>query len=293
MKRINRCIDLLEAGHPVYYTEAGPLSYEHGLAQASTWADFLVVDFERDPFDVIGLAAFMRGIVDGGPTPDGYRMTTVLATLPSNCRTRAEVEANAWQVRHVLSAGVHGVLHTHVRNADAARAFVECCRFPIHASGLEAGLKRGERGAGGHIKPAELWGVAPDEYTHRADPWPLNPRGELLLGVKLEDRYCLENAVTTAAVPGLAFAEWGPGDMGMSYGYPDAHDPPYPEPLERARHLVKAACDDAGLYFLSAWNDPEMDEQTRLKYLFDWGAMIISGASAQMKAAGIRMRPRV
>lgn len=292
MQRINRCIDLLEAGHPIYYTEAGPLSYEHGLEQAGSWADFLVVDFERDPFDVVGLAAFMRGLVDGGPTPDGYRMTTVLATLPSNARSRAEVEANAWQARHVLATGVHGILHTHVRSADAARAFVESCRFPMHEQGLAAGLGRGERGAGGHIQPAQLWGVSPQEYVDKADPWPLNPRGELLLGLKLEDRFCLEHAAETAAVPGIAFAEWGPGDMGMSFGYPDAHDPPYPEPLERARHTVKSACDDAAIYFLSAWNEPGMEVGARLDFLFDWGAMIISGASAEMKALGLQRRPR-
>lgn len=292
MKRINRCIDLLAAGHPIYYTEAGPLTYEQGRAQARTWADFLVVDFERDPFDVEGLAAFMRGIVDGGPTPDGYRMATVIATLPSNCRTRAEVEANAWQIRHVLSAGVHGILHTHAHQSDAARAFVESCRFPFHAQGLESGLGRGQRGSGGQVRPAELWGISPVEYTQRAEPWPLNSDGELLLGVKIEDRDCLEQAPATAAVPGLAFAEWGPGDMGMSYGYPDAHDPPYPKELEQARHRVKAACDEAGLYFLSAWNDSGMNDEQRLRLLFDWGAMVIAGASAEMKAVGLKLRPR-
>jgi len=89
------------------------------------------VDFEKDPFDVVGLNQFMQGIVDGGPTPDGYRMATVLATLPANAKTRNEVEANAWQVRHVLSAGIHGILHTHARQADAVQAFVEQVRWPF------------------------------------------------------------------------------------------------------------------------------------------------------------------
>ena len=91
--RINRCIDLLHQGHPIYYTEAGELSYDNGCRQARTWADFLIVDFEKDPFDVVGLCAFMRGLVGAGPTPDGYRMATVIATLPSNCKTRHEMEA--------------------------------------------------------------------------------------------------------------------------------------------------------------------------------------------------------
>ena len=54
-----------------------------------------------------------------------------------------------------------------------------------------------------------------------ADPWPLNPEGELLLGLKIEDRHCLPNVDAIAAIPGIGFAEWGPGDMGMSMGFPD------------------------------------------------------------------------
>ena len=112
-KRINRCIELLEQGEYLYYTGAGPLTYENGKKQAKTWADFLMVDYEHNPFDVVGLRAFMQGLVDGGPTNSGHRTPTVFATLPSNCRTVNEVRANAWQVRHVLSSGVHGILHTH------------------------------------------------------------------------------------------------------------------------------------------------------------------------------------
>ena len=83
-KRINCCTDLIEAGHPIYYTHAGELIYEHGRRQSQTWADFLIADFEHAPFDVVGLLAFMRGLADGGPTPDGYRMPTIIVTLPSN-----------------------------------------------------------------------------------------------------------------------------------------------------------------------------------------------------------------
>ena len=45
------------------------------------------------------------------------------------------------------------------------------------------------------------------EYLRRADPWPLNPDGELLLGLKIEDRHALPNADAIAATPGIYFAE--------------------------------------------------------------------------------------
>ena len=276
MPRVNRALDLLAHGATIYYTDAGELSYEAGRQQAATWADVLMVEFEHGPFDPVGLAAFMRGLVDGGPTPDGYRTPTIIATLPANCRTVPEVRANAWQARQVLGAGAHGILHP--RRADAVRAFVEECRYPF--SPPAAGLEEGQRGSGGQERAAAIWGVSLGEYLRLADPWPLNPDGELLLGVKIEDRHCLAVADAVAAVPGLAFAEWGPGDMGMSYNLPEAHDPPYPPELEAARHTVKAACDAHGLAFLSSWNDGGHSQAENVRYLLDWGARIIAADEA-------------
>jgi 4-hydroxy-2-oxoheptanedioate aldolase len=286
MPRVNRALDLLSHGATIYYTEAGELSYEAGRRQASTWADVLMVEFEHGPFDPVGLAAFMRGLVDGGPTPDGYRTPTVIATLPANCRTVAEVRANAWQARQVLAAGVHGILHTHARQPEAVRAFVEECRYPFAPSVDD--LDEGQRGSGGQERAAAIWGVSMSEYLRLADPWPLNPAGELLLGVKIEDRHCLAVADTLAAVPGLAFAEWGPGDMGMSFGYPEAHDPPYPPELDAARHAVKAACDAHGLAFLSSWNDARQSKEANLRYLREWGTRIIA-ADEQLATIGRRL----
>ena len=234
-KRLNRAIELLEAGQPAFPTSTGPLTYENGREMASTYADILLVDFEHGAFDVVGLHNFMRGLVDGGPTPSGHRIPCVVSTLPSNCRTREEVIANQWQIRQVLTAGVMGVLHTHARQASAVQAFVEGARYVWQTSGVGDGLGQGQRGGGGQRTPAEIWGLDPVEYMRLADPWPLNPEGELLLGLKIEDREGMANADQIAAVPGIAFAEWGPGDMGMSHGYADAHDPPYPADMDLAR----------------------------------------------------------
>ncbi len=291
-QRINRCIELLEAGENLYYTGTGELTYENGKKQAKTWADFLITDFEHYPFNTQGLREFMKGLVDGGPTNAGHRTPTVISTLPSNCRTVDEVRASAWQVRQVLSAGVHGILHTHARQADAVRAFIEECRYPFQKDGLDRGLVQGQRGAGGQGYPGEIWGVSGAEYTKLADPWPLNPNGELLIGLKLESRESVANADFITKVPGLAFAEWGPGDMGMSYGYEDAHDPPYPPEMEHARTTIKKACDDNGLFFLSSWNDPNNSREENVKFLQDWGARILSGGGEEAAQIGRKLSGR-
>ena len=50
---------------------------------------------------------------------------------------------------------------------------------------------------------AKIWGVSGTEYMQLADPWPLNPKGELLLSLKIEDKYALANAEKVAAIPGI------------------------------------------------------------------------------------------
>ena len=119
----------------------------------------------------------------------------------------------------------------------------------------------------GGTRPEEIgnapkyWGLSEAEYRRKADVWPLNPEGELMLGLKIENRRALGNAEASLAVPGLAFAEWGPGDMGMSFGHKDAHDPPYPPEMAAARARVKAACDRAGLAFLDLVRPDNVVEQ--------------------------------
>jgi 4-hydroxy-2-oxoheptanedioate aldolase len=279
MSRINRGIELLAAGQPIYCATVEELSYERGLEEAGTWADYLTVDLEHRPFAPAALHAFMRGLVDGGPTRSGHRTPAVIVTLPMDGADSAAVRANAWMIKQTLAAGAHGLLLCHAETPEAVRAFVEAARYPFQAA--VAGLDVGRRGSGGQELAARVWGLAPLEYLDRADAWPLNPDGELLLGLKLENRRALENAEASAAVPGLAFAEWGPGDMGMSLGHKDAHDPPYPSDMTAARARIKAACDRAGLVFL------EMVRPENVVAQLDAGVMI---GAATPEAADIGRR---
>jgi 4-hydroxy-2-oxoheptanedioate aldolase len=259
MARINRAVELLAAGQPIYCKTVEEPSYDRGIEQAETWADCLIVDLEHHPFAPAALLAFMRGLVDGGPTGSGHRTPAVIVTLPMDGTDEHAVRANAWSIKQTLAAGVHGLLLCHAETAGAARAFVEAARYPFHP--VAPGLGAGRRGSGGQKLAAEIWGLSPVAYLERADVWPLNPDGELMLGLKIENRRALENADASAAVPGLAFAEWGPGDMGMCFGHKDAHDPPYPPEMIAARARVKAACDQAGLAFLEMVRPDNVIEQ--------------------------------
>ena len=250
MSTVNRAVELLKRGQPIYYGGAGELSYEKGVEASGRWEDYLIVEMEHGLFDLPSLKAFMAGLVDGGPAPTGHLTPCIIVTLPTNGTSEAVMRANAWMVKQLLALGVHGLLLCHAETPGAVRAFVEAARYPFHTRVVGDGLEVGQRGSGGQGFAAGTWGLAVQDYVQKADVWPLNPEGELMLGLKIENQRALANVDESLAVPGIAFAEWGPGDMGMSFGYPDRHDPPYPPEMIAARTAVLKACKANGVAFL-------------------------------------------
>lgn len=93
MPRVNRAIELLEAGQPVYYDTVTKLSYEHGVEQAGTWADYLNIELEHHPFAPEALHAFMAGLIAGGPTRSGHRTPSAIVTLPIDAADEQSVRA--------------------------------------------------------------------------------------------------------------------------------------------------------------------------------------------------------
>lgn len=252
MPRVNRCVELFEQDQPVYYAPPGERSDAGGVRDAGTWADYIVYDIEHHPFDMNQLRAYMAGLIAGGPTRSGHRTPAVIVTLPFDGTSPDAVRANSWVIKQVLACGVHGLLMVHAESPEAVKAFVEHARYPFNTTGVGAGLDVGRRGGGGQADAAAVWGVPVREYLDIADPWPLNPRGELLLGLKIENKRALSNVELSLKVPGISFAEWGPGDMGMSLGFPDNHDEPYPPAMEDARSRVLAACTANDIKFLNS-----------------------------------------
>ena len=111
-------------------------------------------------------------------------------------------------------------------------------------------LGLGTRGRGSEATAAAVWGLSPEQYLLRCDPWPLDPTGELLLGVKLESPEGIAKCEEILAVPGLGFAELGPGDLGLALGYLTVPREPYPPEMKEARERVFAACRTNRVAFL-------------------------------------------
>jgi 4-hydroxy-2-oxoheptanedioate aldolase len=279
-KRINKAIELLEQGQPVYYTQIDGGGYEEGKALAQTWADYITYEMEHGPFSPARLREFMQGLVDGGPTKSGHRTPAVIVTLPVGGLDEYTMRANYWMVEQVLSTGAHGILLCHARSVEAVRFFVQAARYPTQTKAAGDGLGEGLRGNGSQGYPSKIWGISGDEYLDRADPWPLNPDGEILLGLKIEDRYALQNAELTTRVPGIGFAEWGPGDMHMSLGFKRMSRGDVPKVVQEARARVFNACKAAKIAFLNQVTEGG------IKATLDEGVMLIAGANAEIADEG-------
>ena len=140
--RINRAIELLAADQAIYYVghhTGHVLTHAQGREDSATWADYINVGMEHGAFDMTGLAAYLSGLVDGGPTRSGHRTPTVIVEAPVNGIDEAHVRYNAWQFRQILGRGAHGILLCQAETAGAARAFVESCRYPHHLEGRRPG----------------------------------------------------------------------------------------------------------------------------------------------------------
>jgi 4-hydroxy-2-oxoheptanedioate aldolase len=219
-RRLNKVIELWEDNQPIYYTgpDIGPGvdPYEQGKKMAKTWADAICYDMEHNPLDFTSLQAFMQGIADGGPTASGHRTPCVFVSTPIIGLNEAYMWANSWVFSQLLDTGIMGIHICHARDPKAIETYALMgCRYPFQdRPGVPKTAMQGLRGNSASYA-ANIWGVAGGTYQHIADLWPLNPKGELFFGVKIEDTYADRTVDQTLALPGIAMAEWGPGEHNL------------------------------------------------------------------------------
>jgi 4-hydroxy-2-oxoheptanedioate aldolase len=262
-KHVNRVIDMWLKNQPVYYAQVSGGGYEEGKKFAATKADYITYEMEHGPLDFKELREFMRGLLDAGPTRSGHKTPAVIVTLPIQ-GTADAVRANTWMIQQALAAGVHGILLCNAESPEAARLMIEASRYPF-APRVE-GLSQGFRGNGSQAYASRMWGVSAEEYMRIAEPWPLNPDGELLFGLKIENPRADANVETSVRVPGIAFAEWGPGDHGFYImGRPGTYTgggEASPN-MAAVRRRVLNATKAAGIKFLNACTESNVIDQLK------------------------------
>jgi 4-hydroxy-2-oxoheptanedioate aldolase len=122
-------------------------------------------------------------------------------------------------VKQVLDLGAFGIMYPAIETREQALAAVRAARYPPR-KGFAHPEPVGLRG-NGNMPAAWFWGISRPEYSRRADTWPVNPQGELLLLLQIETVEGVKNIDEIIKVPGIGVIFVGPNDLSVSLGVAD------------------------------------------------------------------------
>ena len=215
-KRINKMIELLEAGQP-YTTSAWKAS---GMRKGKSWPRIGTISSSTRwsmGFEPTCCVSSCRDswMADHKERPSDSDRDRHPAGAGADEQT---VKNNHWVIEQILSAGVHGMMLCHAR----MRRPSGCSWRPRDISssgpnlkGADKGLPEGLRGRQSGICLANLGHLrdgihrpgrsVADESQRRDHPVAEDGR-----------QYSLANIDADTKVPGVAWGEWGPGDQAMS-----------------------------------------------------------------------------
>ena len=154
---------------------------------------------------------------------------------------------NAAIVRQ-LNAGHSSVSMEAVESAQEVRDVIKAMRF------VSAGGTRPETGL---ENAAAYWGLTVDQYTQKADVWPINRNGELIISVIIESREGLAKAREIAAEPGVGQIFAGYGTLGGVFSGD-------PAGREAAVATILSACKEFKIPCgFPVFNSAEMEQRTK------------------------------
>ena len=220
--RLNNIIRVLESGGIPVTTFVSPPTVENAIALSQTTYDGIVFESEHHPYDITTLRDCLQYMLNRRQIVERNTLAsavTPLIRIPPNGG-----ELSQWCAKQVLDIGAYGVVWPHVSTADEAYNAVSACRYPRpkSAAASEPAGQRGDSPAAA----ARYWGLTPQEYYAKADTWPLNPSGEILVMIMCEDVQAIDNLPEILGVPGIGVVLIGEGDLSQNLGYPRQYEHP-------------------------------------------------------------------
>ena len=191
---------------------------------------------EHNPFDVQALQDALQYLLNRKQILSSGSLApavTPIVRVPAN-----GVEMNQSFAKQALDRGVYGVVWPHISDADQAYNAVASCRYarPKTADYYKPIGVRGD----GPTSSSRYWGLSQQEYYAKADVWPLNPNGEILVVVQCESVKGMNNLEDILKrVPGIGCVLIGEGDLSQELGFPRQYD--HPQVHEAMEHIV-ATC---------------------------------------------------
>ena len=246
-------VELLANGETVFGSFANVESGAAGaIDMARSQGDYIFFDMEHGALDMNEMRHYMQYLLDPAKILRRGRPGTNIAVwvrIPANGR-----EMNEWMIKNALDQGAHGIIAPHIETAEQALHLVRSMRYPqrVGSSDMEPEGLRGS-GPGNAVR---YWGVSGADYIAKADVWPLDPNGELLNMIQIENKIGIANVDEIAKVPGVSMLMAAPGDLGMAYGG-DANA------TEQAIQTVLRAATAAGLPCAITANADNVEQRIR------------------------------
>ncbi|TDV54257.1 HpcH/HpaI aldolase family protein [Actinophytocola oryzae] len=232
MARLNSVIGALETGQHAFASFVAP-DPAAALEFATTDYDGLVFEAEHKPWDVPALRDSLQYLLDRRRIFDATSVApsvTPLVRIPANGGEKSQ-----WHAKQALDLGAYGIVWPHISRVDEAYNAVAACRYPRlpDRPRFEPAGLRGDSPAAA----ARYWGVTNAEYYAKSDVWPLDPNGEILVALMIEDQLGIENLPDILdQVPGIGLVVVGEGDMSQELGVPRQYD--HPRMLECKRRIL-------------------------------------------------------
>jgi len=220
--RLNGIIKALESGNNALVCFQ-PGDTASAQAVATEKYDGVVFEMEHGAYDIKTLRDCLQymlnrqQIVASGTVAPAV---TPMVRIPPN-----GAEMNQWVAKQVLDQGVFGIVWPHISTVEEARNAVASCRYarPAGAPRYEPAGQRGDAPA----NAARFWGISQQDYYDRADVWPLDPKGEILVAIMCEDVVGLKNLPKILKeVPGIGAVIIGEGDLSQNLGFPRQYKHP-------------------------------------------------------------------
>jgi 4-hydroxy-2-oxoheptanedioate aldolase len=234
---LNPTIEKLAAGKPVFGAIISDLSMTSARTWARSGADYVWVDMEHSPLNMDAVNQFVAYANDKAYTArrgDTQPRISIVARFPPYGG------ADPWIVKQALDMGLMGVVFNTVNNKDEAIAAVRSMRYPPQRN--DPATQKGPVGMRGFAPGGALWnwGISGAEYQRRADVWPLNPNGDLLVSAMIETREAVKNIDEIASVPGIGVIEAAAGgDLSSELGIANQGNSPEVEAL---RQTILKSC---------------------------------------------------
>jgi 4-hydroxy-2-oxoheptanedioate aldolase len=220
--RLNKVIGALEAGKHAF-TSFSPPDVASAVAFSTAPYDGVVFEMEHNPWDSCVLRDCLQYMLNRAQIAGSGSIapaTTPMVRVPPNGNEMAQ-----WQAKQALDLGVYGVIFPHISSVEEAYNAVAACRYPRQKD-KPLYEPAGIRGDGpGHA--VRYWGLSQQEYYDRADVWPLNPKGEILTILMIEDTKGIASLDDILKnVPGVGCVLIGEGDLSQELGYPRQYTHP-------------------------------------------------------------------